>query len=69
MFIEDGFKDCCDDLRDVKFKDGFYDDLDLGVEEWKGDEKEDYGFCVGQKEQMSLATKTIIKFAKIRNDI
>ena len=67
MFIEDGFKDCCDDMADVSLKDGFYDE-EIEID-WKHKEKEDYGFAVGSKEQMSLSTKTVKTLAKIRNDI
>jgi hypothetical protein len=68
-FIEDGFKDCCDDMADVQFKDGFYDDTDLGIKDWSKEEKDKYNFAVGHKEQMSLATKSVKILANIRNDI
>ena len=58
MFIEDGFTDLCDDMAKVRIEDGFYDDTDTVIKEWGPKEKEEYSFCVGSKEQMSLAVKS-----------
>ena len=64
-FIEDGFRDCCDDMEEVSYNDGFlHDDEDL---DWRKKEKENYSFSVGEKEQMSLATKTVKILAGVRN--
>ena len=66
-FIEDGFKDCCDDMAEVNLKDGFFDDSDAGIKDWTTKEKEKYSFTVGEKEQLSLATKSVKILADLRN--
>ena len=65
-FIEDGFKDCCDDMANVKLKDGMFDDTDEGINNWGPKEKENYSFALGEKEQMSLSTKSIKILANLR---
>ena len=66
-FIEDGFKDCCDDMAEVKMEDGLYDDTDIGLIDWRKKEKENYSFALGEKEQLSLATKSVKILANIRD--
>ena len=56
MFIEDGFRDCCDDIKEAKIEDGIFEEEEI---DWIAKEKENYSFTVGEKEQMLLAEKSI----------
>ena len=57
-------KDAYEAMMNVRFEDGFYDEED--EVNWEKKEKEDFRFCVGEKEQLSLATKTVRILAGIR---
>ena len=63
-FIEDDFTDCCDEMSEVRMEDGFHEEEEI---DWRIKEKDDYTFALGEKEQMSLATKSIRILADLRN--
>ena len=66
MFIEDGFKDCCDEMENVSFEDAFQVEVE---KDWIKAEKDNYAFCVGQKEQLSLATDSVKILAGLRDGV
>ena len=66
MFIESDFTDCCDEISNAKLKDGFFEEDET---DWIKKEKDDYAFCVGEREQMSLSDKTVKILAGIRNAV